>query len=132
MRVRVIPAVQVGGDVDGLLEVPDIPELEAAVIGPGGQHPVVIAELDACDWLAELVGLGQLQGHVDEVLPVIPHLDTPVIAHGTAQQTVSGGQGGLSSITEYIRALLSIIEYYRTLWSIMEQYCVLLSIIEHY
>ena len=77
---------------------PDVPQLEGLVVASGGQHAVVVRKLHASDLRAELVrrlhlrNQGRninsalniflhLQTNVDEVLPVVPHLDAAVIAH---------------------------------------------------
>ena len=76
MKICTVRATQNGS-------VPDIPQFESLVIAPGGQHPVVVSELDPGDLAPEGVGVLHLETHVDEVLPVVPHLDTAVITRGT-------------------------------------------------
>ena len=60
---------------------PHVPQLEAAVVAPGGQHPVVVREGHARDLVAEGVGALHLETHVDKVFPVVPHLDAAVITN---------------------------------------------------
>ena len=62
---------------------PQVPELEALVVAPGGEHPVVVGEGHARDLAAEGVGGLHLEAHVHKVFPVIPHLDAAVITNST-------------------------------------------------
>ena len=63
------------------LSSPDVPQLEAAVVAPGGQHSVVVSEGHTCDLVAKGMGGLHLETYVDKVFPVVPHLDAAVITN---------------------------------------------------
>ena len=60
---------------------PQVPQLEALVVAPGGEHPVVVGEGHARDLAAEGVGCLHLEAHVHKVFPVVPHLDAAIITN---------------------------------------------------
>ena len=67
--------VQVGRDVDRLLEGAHVPELERVVATARRDVTVVVAERDARGVAALGVRVGHLHRRADERFPVVPHLE---------------------------------------------------------
>ena len=49
------------------------------------KHPIVLPKLNSCDGFAKPMGVVQLKSSVDEIFPMIPHLDASIIASSAAK-----------------------------------------------